>query len=70
MSTLRLDVISGENRQPHFNTFHCYRSFLSSSTSGWLSRVFPEGTFECPEGLEIKYGEEDFIPEGWTVKTR
>lgn len=41
-----------------------------SATKGWLSRVSPEGTFECPAGLEIKYGEEDFIPEGWTVKTR
>ena len=41
----------------------------SMATYGWLLGVSPEGTFECPEGLEINYGANS-IPEGWTVKSR
>ena len=38
------------------------------ATIGWVAGVSPEGTFECPEGLEINYGA-NCIPEGWTVKS-
>ena len=36
------------------------------ATTGWVEGVGAEGTFECPEGLEVKYGD-DFIPTGWSV---
>lgn len=37
-----------------------------SSTEGWVTGVSAEGTFECPESLEIKYGDSN-IPIGWSV---
>ena len=36
------------------------------STNGWVIGVNPGGTFECPEGLEKKYGSSS-IPTGWSV---
>lgn len=38
------------------------------STAGWVGRVGSEGTFECPEGLEMIFGE-SYIPEGWIVES-
>ena len=39
-----------------------------AATTGWVGRVGPEGTFECPEDLENTFGD-SFIPEGWNVKS-
>ena len=36
------------------------------ATAGWVVGVGAEGTFECPEGLEVKY-DDSFIPSGWSV---
>ncbi len=36
-------------------------------TFAWLDCVAPTGTFYCPKGLPLEYGE-DRIPEGWNVK--
>ena len=33
----------------------------------WVENVAPTGTFYCPKGLPLEYGE-DRIPEGWNVK--
>ena len=35
-------------------------------TPDWVAGVGAEGNFECPEGLEIKYGDNN-IPAGWSV---
>ena len=35
-------------------------------TDVWVKGIAAEGTFECPEGLEIKYGN-NYIPSGWSV---
>lgn len=35
-------------------------------TEDWVAGVNPGGTFECPEGLEKKYGSSS-IPTGWSV---
>ena len=37
-----------------------------SATAGWVAGVGAEGTFECPEGLAIQYGD-SYIPNGWSV---
>ena len=36
------------------------------ATAGWVAGVGSIGTFECPESLEVKYGE-GCIPTGWSV---
>lgn len=36
------------------------------ATAGWVVGVASDGTFECPDGLEVKYGD-SFIPSGWSV---
>ena len=36
------------------------------ATTGWVEGVGAEGTFECPEGLAIQYGD-SYIPNGWSV---
>lgn len=42
----------------------------SGSCRNWVAEVSPNGYFECPEGLEEKYGL-DFIPQGWkTVRVK
>ena len=38
----------------------------SIATAGWVAGVGTEGTFECPEGLAVQYGD-SFIPNGWSV---
>ena len=38
-----------------------------TATAGWVGRVGSEGTFECPEELEIRFGD-SFIPAGWSVE--
>ena len=35
-------------------------------TDVWTEGVSSAGTFECPEGLEVKYGD-SYIPAGWSV---
>lgn len=37
-----------------------------SATAGWTAGVHSEGLFECPDGLEVRYGD-DYIPAGWSV---
>ena len=37
-----------------------------SATANWVANVAAEGTFECPEGLKVKYGN-NYIPKGWSV---
>lgn len=37
-----------------------------SATDGWVAGVPSGGLFECPDGLELKYGE-GFVPAGWSV---
>ena len=39
----------------------------SGYTQYWVYNVAPTGTFICPKGLPLEYGE-NRIPEGWTVK--
>lgn len=36
------------------------------ATAGWAAGVPSEGLFECPEGLELKYGA-GYIPSGWST---
>ena len=36
------------------------------ATYAWVYKVPETGNFECPEGLEIKYGH-TYIPTGWSV---
>ena len=36
------------------------------ATAGWVAGVGSEGTFECPEGLAVQYGD-SYIPNGWSV---
>ena len=36
------------------------------ATVDWVAGVGAEGSFECPEGLEVKYGPH-YIPTGWSV---
>ena len=38
------------------------------ATAGWVVGVGvgSEGTFQCPDGLEVKYGV-DYVPAGWSV---
>ena len=37
-----------------------------SATADWVAGVGTEGAFECPDGLEVKYGV-GYIPTGWSV---
>ena len=37
-----------------------------SATPDWVADVAAKGNFECPEGLEVRYGD-SFIPSGWRV---
>ncbi|MBR5374394.1 MAG: leucine-rich repeat protein [Paludibacteraceae bacterium] len=39
----------------------------SLGTFWWVYQVAPTGTFYCPKGLPLEYGE-DRIPEGWNVE--
>ncbi|MBO4531617.1 MAG: leucine-rich repeat protein [Paludibacteraceae bacterium] len=39
----------------------------SYETYSWVESVAPTGTFYCPKGLPLEYGE-DRIPEGWNVE--
>jgi hypothetical protein len=39
-----------------------------TDTEIWVRDVAETGTFICPEELSLEYGD-DFIPEGWSVKT-
>ena len=43
-----------------------FTSWLDSATTEWVYRVASEGTFNCPQQLQLKYGDSN-IPEGWTV---
>ena len=38
----------------------------TAATEDWVYGVNSEGTFECPESLEIKYGDSN-IPASWSV---
>ena len=65
-----LGMFYGCTNLRHINVgFEKWGAEESMATYGWLLGVSPEGTFECPEGLEINYGVNS-IPEGWTVETR
>ena len=65
-----LGMFYGCTNLRHINVgFEKWGAEESMATYGWLLGVSPEGTFECPEGLEINYGSNS-IPEGWTVETR
>ncbi len=44
-----------------------FTSWSNSGTEEWVENVAPTGTFICPKGLPLEYGE-NRIPEGWTVK--